>query len=418
MSWLDWNPLEWGKDREAAQHASDLIQDALRRANEADADAAADLRVAQFVAQDKASVSALSMSDDPQVEKAVEGFHELLDEAGSFELDGNRDELQEIADIIQGMSPTEREAFLAQLSDEDLRTLQQHMQGTSDALWRENGLPHWERLDLESSLLSAVSGQGVDRLSSVWSQLQPTPPEGSEYQKPGGPLDDGDRSWRDVDQGGVGDCWALATLAGKGTQDPSFYDGMVRPNPNGTVSIRLYDDDGNPHWLTVTGDLPVNENGNLAGAAGDSDHNAENSDNWPAYVEKALARGYEDGEDGTSGYENINADWPDQSVEILTGGEAHNIDATDVSTADIGRRIDSGQVVIISTEGVDNGPDMYVHSNESGNLVGGHAYFVKDVLPDGRVVLGNPWGPDSPDGEIILSQEEIREYGTKVTMEG
>jgi hypothetical protein len=26
--------------------------------------------------------------------------------------------------------------------------------------------------------------------------------------------------------------------------------------------------------------------------------------------------------------------------------------------------------------GVDNGPDMYVHSNESGNLVNGHAYFV------------------------------------------
>ena len=129
VSWLDWNPLEWGKDRETAQHASDLIQDALRRANEADAEAAADLRVAQFVAQDKASVSALSMSDDPQVEKAVEGFHELLDEAGSFELDGNRDKLQEITNIIQCLSPTEREAFLAQLSDEDLRTLQQHTCG-------------------------------------------------------------------------------------------------------------------------------------------------------------------------------------------------------------------------------------------------------------------------------------------------
>ena len=120
------------------------------------------------VGQGKASMSALSRSDDPQVEKAVDRVHELLDEAGSFELNGNRDELQEIAHIVHGLSPTEREALLAQLSDEDLRTLQQHMQGTSDVLWRENGLPQWERLDLESSLLSAVSGQGVDRLSSVW----------------------------------------------------------------------------------------------------------------------------------------------------------------------------------------------------------------------------------------------------------
>jgi len=150
----------------------------------------------------------------------VDRVHELLDEAGSFELNGNRDELQEIAHIVHGLSPTEREALLAQLSDEDLRTLQQHMQGTSDVLWRENGLPQWERLDLESSLLSAVSGQGVDRLSSVWPQLQPRPPEGSEYQKPGGPLDDGIRSWRDVNQGGVGDCWALATLAGSCSVTP------------------------------------------------------------------------------------------------------------------------------------------------------------------------------------------------------
>ncbi|MGH8572037.1 MAG: hypothetical protein ACREX8_05610 [Gammaproteobacteria bacterium] len=36
VSWLDWNPLEWAADREAAQHAADLIDDALRRANEAD----------------------------------------------------------------------------------------------------------------------------------------------------------------------------------------------------------------------------------------------------------------------------------------------------------------------------------------------------------------------------------------------
>lgn len=71
--------------------------------------------------------------------------------------------------------------------------------------------------------------------------------------------------------------------------------------------------------------------------------------------------------------------------------------------------------MIISTEGHDQGP--YIHSNDSGNLVGGHAYFVKDVLPDGRVLLGNPWGSDSPDGEVILTQEEIHEYGTKVTVE-
>lgn len=268
VSWLDWNPLEWAADREAAQHAADLIEDALRRANEADADAAADLRVARLVGQDRAPLTALSMSDDPQVERAVQRFHELLGEAGSFEFNGNRDELRQITDVIAGLSPAERDAFLAQLSDEDLKAWRQHLRGTSDMLWNEDGLPHWDRLDLDTSLLSAVSGATVDRLAEAWPQLQPTPPDGSEYTKPGGPLDDGHRSWRDVNQGGVGDCWVLAALAGQGRHDPSFYDQLVQQNPNGTVSVRLYDDESNPHRVTVTGDLPADE-GVLAGASGD-----------------------------------------------------------------------------------------------------------------------------------------------------
>lgn len=176
VSWLDWNPLEWEKDRAAARHASGLIEDALRRANEVDVEAAADLRVARLVGQDKASLGALSMSDDPQVEQAVKHFHELLSKTGSFELDGDRDELKRIADLIRGLSPDEREAFLAQLSDEDLKTWLQYQQDTSDILWYENGLPHWEELDLDTSLLSAVSSESVDRLSSVWPQLHPAPP--------------------------------------------------------------------------------------------------------------------------------------------------------------------------------------------------------------------------------------------------
>lgn len=190
---------------------------------------------------------------------------------------------------------------------------------------------------------------------------------------------------------------------------------MIWQNPNGAVSVRLFDDSGNSHWVTVAGDLPVNENGNLIGASGDPNHNVATSENWPSYVEKALARSYTDDDRSTSGYANLDNDWPDQSIKILTGRDAHNIAAGEVNTADLKQRFDSGQVVIVSTEGTDQGP--YVHTNDSGNLVGGHAYFVKDVLPDDRVVLGNPWGPDGADGEVTLTQAEIREYGTKVTVE-
>lgn len=82
VSWLDWNPLDWGADRSDAQRAAGLIGDALRLATEADVAAEAGLRVARLVARDEAPLAALTMSDDPQVERAVDRFGELLDEAG------------------------------------------------------------------------------------------------------------------------------------------------------------------------------------------------------------------------------------------------------------------------------------------------------------------------------------------------
>lgn len=415
VSWLDWNPLEWAADREAAQHAADLVEGALRRANEADADAAADLRVARLAGQDKAPLSALSMSDDPQVESAVQRFHELLGEAGSFEFNGNRDELQQIAEVIAGLSPAERDAFLAQLSDEDLRTWRQYLRGTSDVLWNADGLPRWDRLDLDTSLLSAVSGETVNRLTEAWPQLQPTPPDGSEYAKPGGPPDDGTRNWQDINQGGVGDCWALATLAGQGKNAPSFYDQMLQQNANGTVSVRLYDDEGNAHRVTVTGDLPADSNGKLAGASGDSgDRDMATAENWPAYIEKALARTYEDGDESTSGYQNLDGDAPANAFRHLTGYEADSKNVIDVNTDAIKERVDAGQPVVVSTKG--SSDDIYIYENESGPLAGNHAYFVKDVLPDGRVVLGNPWGPGYTTSEVVLDQEELREHGVAITV--
>lgn len=417
VSWLDWNPLDWAEDRAAAQRAADLIADALRRATEADTDARADLQVGKLVGADRASGTALSLRDDPRVESAAGTVRTLLAAAGStgfFEFDGNRDELQRIAATIENLSPSEREALLAQFSDDELVTLRGYLQGNSDSWinpFDANGLGHWARLDLDTALLSTVSADSVTRLTSVWPKLEPTPPDGAEYAEVGGPLDDGAKSWRDVNQGGVGDCWALAVLAGKGRADPGFYENMIQPNPNGTVSVRLYDDAGNPHWVTVTGELPV-DGGDLAGARGDyGDANAATTENWPAYVEKALARAYADdsaADDPAGGYDDLNLDSASNAYQYLTGNEAHYQEIEDVSSAEIAAHLESGEPVTISTKGTSD--ELYIHANESGKLVGNHLYFVKDVLPNGDVVLGNPWGAGHPQGEITLTREELRRY--------
>src|SRR4029077_18938225 len=72
-------------------------------------------------------------------------------------------------------------------------------------------------------------------------------------------------SWQDVQQGAVGDCWLLASLAEVAARAPSdiqkmfTYDGTTVDNGSmvGIYTVRLFDNSGVPHNMTVDTELPA-----------------------------------------------------------------------------------------------------------------------------------------------------------------
>ena len=365
----------------------------------------------------------------------------LRDAEGDYGWNGNTDDLRDVLHGIQGLSPAEREAFLSSLDDDQLDAFRSAI--TDSGTFRDFGLPHWEQQDLETALLSTVSPASVARLVERW-KLNPALLDGMTWGTPTSPLTRGDETvtdtgelqtgghgnttrhgtspldWTDINQGGVGDCWFLATLAALGhDRGPSAYDGMVTPNLNGTVSVRLYDDDGHAHLVTVDKQLPFDSANPdvLKGAAGDHAFQPD-QETWPAYIEKALAHSYEHGGDPNS-YKAIEGDTSDRAAHALTGRGTHDVDdggwgpfggSTEERVDNMRKALEEGRSVFVSTKGGDDD-----HLLLDKRVVAGHLYFVRRVLPDGRVEIGNPWGVDATPSSAILTAHELDEISSGVS---
>lgn len=63
-------------------------------------------------------------------------------------------------------------------------------------------------------------------------------------------------SYLNVNQGSLGDCWFVATLAEVALQDPSAVESMITNNGNGTYGVRFFVD-GVADYVTVNNELPT-----------------------------------------------------------------------------------------------------------------------------------------------------------------
>jgi hypothetical protein len=327
-----------------------------------------------------------------------------------FGTNGNRDDLRTLAADLEGLSAVELEWVLGDLSDDDRRMLGDLINGTGDSRlnpFDENGLPQHERLALAGVLLGKSTPARWDALIQIFPGVQPPFDAGDDNKK--GVMVDGVRwgvpdppmplfldgvSADDINQGAVGDCWFLSAVTGVAGRDPQSLQEGIKENPNGTISVRLYDSEGNEHWVTVTPELPLDEDGNPAGVS-------SNGELWVAYYEKAFAAFYDQDNDGLSGsYKAIEGDYTDKAGPYLTGRPADEIDA---DFDDVREKYDQGEVVIVGSPG-----EKKVEDKFKDGYVTGHAYVVDGFTDDGKIILRNPWGTAYP--KLVMTPDEFERY--------
>jgi Ca2+-binding RTX toxin-like protein len=197
----------------------------------------------------------------------------------------------------------------------------------------------------------------------------------------GGPSKD------DIDQGGLGDCYFMASLGSVAKANPDRIRQHVVELGDGTYAVQFSNT-----YIRVDGDLPTNGAGSLSYAGLGLGNSV-----WTAVMEKAFAY-YRHGD---SDYSSIEGGWMDEGYSAMGVGTS----TLDVNgwykfwnnSNDLWNYVNgelaAGKAVTIGTPG--GSPD----------LVGSHAYMVDRVYTDGwgtkHVVLRNPWGNAGNPGAYV-----------------
>ena len=207
----------------------------------------------------------------------------------------------------------------------------------------------------------------------------------------------------DIQQGGLGDCYFLASLAAVVADEPNAVQNAIKSNDDGTYSVRFYRSEGKAVWITVDATLPVDKNGNLAYARGvDSDADG-NLELWVPIMEKAYAvfKDQYGPSDGVHGYEDLGRGGSaSDAILALTGKSARyfSTPSSDSALEDLLSAANDGAEVVVGTK-----------KNLGGGWVGNHAYTVLGTYEEnGRVLvrLRNPWGSTEPDEAVADRQND------------
>lgn len=216
-------------------------------------------------------------------------------------------------------------------------------------------------------------------------------------------------SMNDINQGYLGDCYLLSSLAEVASQDPTLIQSMITNNGDNTYGIRFFVD-GTAEYVTV----------NDALADGGAEFNSA-TDIWASLIEKAYAQMQAGGvitgntiNDGNSFSTIGNGGAPEYALEEITGASSitdfdgngaswskyvYN-DALSIQSAAFG--LSTGSVLGILAADLAEGSDVVLSSytnatDSSGNitLVADHAMSVYGYdSTTGELEIRNPWGTE------------------------
>ncbi|MEO3750877.1 C2 family cysteine protease [Streptomyces sp. B6B3] len=324
------------------------------------------------------------------IDEAVRFFDNLNDDDG-LSAPTNTEDMQAAMAELEGLSAAELNIVLSKVPEGQLEEWNELLNQTR--LGNFMGVSREERNAHLSDLFANVNSGNLDAFMAAF-DVEPNMMNGKyldgseDYGMPPSdqPMFNNDEvDVHDIDQGSFGDCWFLASLAALTEANPEFVREGIRENDNGTVSVRLWDAEGNMQWVTVSAELPLNDNGDPVSASDGG------GPLWPAYYEKAFAQVYD--EDPPGSYGAIEGDWAENAVPYLTGGEAEDIssgfwDWGGSNFDNVKQAFEGGKSVMVSSTG--DAPDSW----EDQGYTDSHAYYVVGFTDDGNILIGNPWGRD------------------------
>lgn len=225
---------------------------------------------------------------------------------------------------------------------------------------------------LSGPSMGAIVGAAVAGAFSSWGDIKSSPPPKDELF-PGGVKG---ISSKDINQGGLGDCYLLSAMASLAENRPQDIMKMIKDNGNNTYTVNFPGVKGG----TVTVDKPTSQE--LSKNAS----RASNGGIWVAVMEKAFMKLDKAGAFGG---------FPGSGITIMTG-HSNDVDALSMTSKDTTRAKlkKATQENKIVTAGI----SRKLIGKDKDNIVSAHAYSVLsyDSKTD-TVRVKNPWGDGSSD---------------------
>lgn len=231
---------------------------------------------------------------------------------------------------------------------------------------------------------------------------------GYTYQYASGSLFQDGISYQDVNQGAVGDCYFLASLAATAFGSSSTIENMFIDNGDSTYTVRFYNQDtAEADYVTVDSYLPTNGTGRFiyADSANSSSGYYDDPSNelWVALAEKAYAQINESGwlgQDNTNSYEGISGGYMAYALEHVTGSNASLANSLDFNS--IVDAFNSGKLIGFCSKD---------ETEVGSGIVPLHAYALTGYDSSTETfTLFNPWGIHSSyftPGLLELTWSEI-----------
>jgi hypothetical protein len=249
------------------------------------------------------------------------------------------------------------------------------------------------------NLSANSSATQMENLINKWFLGLDRPSTPYTYQYASGPLFQNGATYQDIDQGTLGDCYYLASLAATAFRSPTTIQNMFVDNGDNTYTVRFYKN-GVADYVTVDRYLPTYAVGGLPYAQ------TPNNELWVALAEKAYAQvnqsGWIEQQDGTNTYIGIEYGLGYYAMRHVTGRNTSQIYQPSgiVDTNAIKNAFNAGQMITVGSK----------PSGVASNVVANHEYVLVGYNSSTQQFrLYNPHGVNSTpnSGHLDLTAFQI-----------